>query len=285
VRLRVEDRSEERAVALTGAAVRSRETSRAFDAVAEHYHRTNVANPLLSHMRGRTMAILRRSVPAGASLIDLGCGPGTDHPAMIAAGYRVTGVDSSPEMVRCAQQAASALPGERVEIRYGSLDDLSAFAPASFDAAFSNFGPLNCVADLGQAARRIYRVLRPGGVFVGSIIGRYCPWEVGLFLARGEASRAFIRWRRGQLAVPLDGRTVWTRYYSVGECAATFERVGFTRLYVATMGLAAPPPYAEAFAGRHPRVVSMLLAVDHVVGTWPVLRSLGDHFVIVLKRG
>ena len=48
---------------------------------------------------------------------------------------------------------------------------------AAFDAAFSNFGPLNCVEDLPAVARQLHEVLRPGGVLVASVIGRVCPWE------------------------------------------------------------------------------------------------------------
>jgi SAM-dependent methyltransferase len=264
---------------------RSDETSRAFDGVAADYHRTNTANPLLAHMRARTMALLRQQVPPGSSVLDLGCGPGTDHPAMVAAGYRITAIDSSPEMVRQAQQRASALAIENQPIiRHCRIEDLSAFEAASFDAVFSNFGPLNCVSDLDAVAREIHRVLRHNGVAVASIVGRLCPWEVALFVARGDLSRAFVRLRRGPVPVPLNRGTVWTRYYSTGECIQSFHRAGFTTRRLVSMGLVAPPPYTEAFAARHPALVARLLAIDDSVGRRTLLRGLGDHFSVVMER-
>lgn len=272
-------------MAVSSWAERSDDTSRAFDAVAADYHRTNTSNPLLAHMRARTMALLRRNVVSGSSVLDLGCGPGTDHPAMAAAGYRITAIDSSPLMVRQAQQVASALAvATRPLVRHGRIDDLSAFTPASFDAVFSNFGPLNCVPDLDAVAGELHRVLRPNGVVVASIIGRFCPWEVALFAARGDLRRAFIRWRRGPVPVPLNGGTVWTRYYSTRECTRSFHRAGFVTRCLVSMGVVAPPPYTEAFAARHPALVASLLSVDEVVGRWPLLRGLGDHFTVVFER-
>src|SRR4051794_12871988 len=170
------------------------ESAQAFDGVAAEYHRTNSDNPILRHMRGRAISMLRRHVAAGAEIVDLGCGPGTDHPALIAAGYCVSAIDAAPEMVRQAQRHASQFPGPRPPmILRRSIEELQLFAPASFDAAFSNFGPLNCVRDLSEAARQIHDVLRPGGVLVASVIGRICPWEIALYLWRGNARRAFTR--------------------------------------------------------------------------------------------
>jgi SAM-dependent methyltransferase len=265
---------------------RARDTALAFDGVAASYDRSNTANPILAAMRQRMHAALRRHVPPGARLLDLGCGPGTDHPALVAAGYQLTAIDSAPEMVREARHAAEGLEmGARPIVRCLSIDDLPGdFAPGSFEAAFSNFGPLNCVADLAAVARRLHSLLAPGGVVVASIIGRFCPWEIGLFAARGDLSRAFIRFRRGHVAVPLEGRVVWMRYYTAGECTRVFAREGFRRIELSALGLAAPPPYAEAFAQRHQQLAARLLAIDDVAGRWPMLRAMGDHFAIVLRR-
>jgi hypothetical protein len=84
--------------------------------------------------------------------------------------------------------------------------------------------------------------------------------------------------------VPLNGQRVWTRYYSARELTWAFDRAGFERIELVSLGLATPPPYMDAFASRHPGVVSWLQAVDDVVGSWPVLRGMGDHVAIALRR-
>lgn len=261
------------------------DTVRAFDGVAADYHRTNIGNPILEHMRGRSLAMLRRHVPTGADLLDLGCGPGTDHQQMVAAGYRVTGIDASPGMVRQARARAARLEGApRPVVLCQSIDELATFPDGSFDAAFSNFGPLNCVTDLASVAAQLHGVLRPDGVLVASVINRLCPWEMALYAVRGPWARAFTRLRRGRVGVPLDGGTVWMQYYSPGAFTREFQRVGFAVRALEGLSVVAPPPYIETFAARHPSLVSGLLTADAAVGGWPGLRALGDHFLIVMHR-
>lgn len=262
------------------------ETARAFDMVAHEYDRTNRANPILEDMRRRSLAMLRRYVPAGAELLDIGCGPGTDQAALLAAGYCLTAIDASPAMVQQARRSAERLaPAHRPTILCRSVEQLGKFQPGSFDAAFSNFGPLNCAADLCEVARQLHDVLRPGGVLVASVIGRICPWEVALYLSRGNVRRAALRFRRGQVPVPLKHETVWTTYLTPAACARAFASAGFTRREHVALGVASPPPYMDAWAVRRPGFVSRLLQVDEAVSGWPILRSMGDHFIIVLQRG
>lgn len=262
------------------------DTARAFDRVAHEYDRTNRANPILEHMRRRSLETLRRYVPPGAELLDLGCGPGTDQGALLAAGYCLTAIDASPEMVREARERALTHSlAHRPTVLCRSLDQLAKFQPGSFDAAFSNFGPLNCVDDLQSVARQLHEVLRPGGVLVASIIGRVCPWEVALYLAKADLRRAALRFRNGQVPVPLRQGTVWTRYLTPAACTREFAAAGFTRRDSAALGVVAPPPYMDAFALRRPALVTRLLALDDTVSRWPVLRGMGDHFLIVLQRG
>jgi SAM-dependent methyltransferase len=273
---------EERAVELNTALM---ETQRAFDGVASGYDRSNTENPTLCEMRERTRQAVEAVVPRGAHLLDLGCGPGSDAEHLAGRGYRVTAIDWSSAMVREARRRVwqSGMHG-RVDVLHLGIHELDRLPLARFDAAYSNFGPLNCVPDPAAAARLIADRLRPGGVLVASVIGRLCPWEIALYLARGEWSRAGIRFRHGLVAVPLDGHTVWTRYYTPGAFERIFAAAGFTRVSLRTLGLLVPPPYLQAFAGRHPALVGALQRVEDRVGAWPAVRAWGDHFLIVLRK-
>jgi SAM-dependent methyltransferase len=164
------------------------------------------------------------------------------------------------------------------------IEDIGSLGARPFDAAFSDFGALNCVTDLDRAARGIQQVLRPGGVLVASVIGRLCPWEIAVYLSRGDLGRAFVRWRGGMVPVPLGDGTVWTQYFTPGRLVRTFANAGFTREHVAALALCAPPPYLESFAVRHETLISHLFAADDRIGNWPVVRAMGDHFIVVLRR-
>lgn len=276
---------EECAVAMTRAEVRLFDTARAFDAIAGEYHASNTANPILEHMRARVFRTLCAHVPVGAELLDIGCGPGTDHPALVGAGYVVTGIDASPEMVRQAQRRADTLGGpHRPTVLCRPVDQVAKFQPGQFDAALSNFGPLNCASDLAAVARHLHDVLRTRGVFVASVIGRLCPWEMAIYLARGDPERAFLRLRSGMVPVPLKSGVVWTQYVSPRAFTQTFAAAGFRTVRLEGLGVVAPPPYLEAFALRRPALVRGLLEWDDAVGAWPLVRHLGDHFLVVLQR-
>jgi len=273
---------------VAGAALR--DTARAFDGVAATYDRANAENPLLCAMRQRTRALVTSVAAPGSRLLDLGCGPGTDALFFASNGHRVTAIDWSTGMVDEATRRVRELGLQgRVDVHHLGIEQLDCDwrvgpSTAPFDVAYSNFGPLNCVDDLHRAAQAIAVNVRRDGWFVASVIGRICPGEVALYLGRGDLRRAFVRFSPRAVAVPLDGRTVWTQYYSAHAFIRPFERAGFYSVSCRALGLLTPPPYMSAFAERHRRLVSVLQRAEDAVSGWPVIRGLGDHFAIAMQR-
>jgi SAM-dependent methyltransferase len=263
------------------------QTQHAFDGVAAAYDRSNADNAILRAMRTRVWQVLERHAPRGADILDLGCGPGCDAEYLALRGHRVTAIDWSPAMVEEARRRVrTAGLAYRVDVRYVGIHEVDRLTPADaqFDVAFSNFGPLNCIDDLPAAASLIAARVRPGGLLIASVIGRVCPWELVRYGAAGHFARAAVRFRRGLVPVPLDGRTVWTRYYLPGEFARVFTRAGFARVSVRALGLFVPPPYLESVAERRPALVAALQKLEDRVGDWPGIRAWGDHFLIVLRK-
>jgi SAM-dependent methyltransferase len=257
------------------------DTQRAFDAVAAQYDGPLGNNALVQRLRARTMTAVLRSVPPGASLLDLGCGTGLDAVWLGQRGYRVTAIDWSPAMVRRARERATRASLDRgVEVQHLGLHELDRLPERAFDGAYSDLGSLNCVPDLALTARAIAGRLRRGGALIASVIGRVCPWELAVCLRKRQWARARVRWSKGTVAVPLSGHTVWTRYYRPAEFQSALEPAGFRLRSLRALGLFVPPPYLWAFAERHPRLVAALEALDGRVAGWPALREWGDHFLI-----
>jgi SAM-dependent methyltransferase len=278
-----EDRMEERAVAMTERALL--DTQHAFDSVAADYDRSNTENPILCAMRERVLAEVGRHVAAGGRILDLGCGPGADDEALAKAGYRVTAIDWSPNMVEQARARIGAAGlSHQVTVQHLGIHQLDRLPSEVFDAAYTNFGPLNCVPDLSSAASEIAARLRSGGVLIASVIGRVCPWELALYTMRGDWARARIRYAADSVGVPLNGQTVWTQYYTPAEFVQPFIAAGFVRASLRALGLFAPPPYLKAFAERHVAITNALHRIDDAVGAWPGLRTWGDHFLVVMKK-
>lgn len=261
------------------------DTRLAFDGAATDYGRTNDENPLLTAMRRRTLACLTRHLTAGDHVLDLGCGPGADAEVLAGLGYDVTAIDWSPAMVEQARQRVRRADlARRVHVQQLGIHELDRLAPAQFDAAYADFGPLNCVPDLRAAACAIAARVKPGGTVVASIIGRICPWELALYAWKGQWRRSVLRFAGDFVAVPLGHERVWTRYYSPREVTAIFAAAGFRRLSLRALGLVVPPPYMEAFARRHPAAVARLWTIEDEIGAWAILREMGDHFLIALRK-
>lgn len=261
------------------------DTQQAFDSVADNYDGPLGNNALIQRMRDRTMDAVTARIPSGSSVLDLGCGTGLDAEFLARRGYRVTAIDWSPEMVRrAALRIASADVCEMVRVRQLGIHEMDQLRAHSFAGAYSNLGPLNCVPDLADAARSLAKALQPGGKLIASVIGRVCPWELAMYAGKGQWARARVRFAEGFVPVPLNGQTVWTRYYSPGEFESVFVAAGFRRLSLRSLGLLVPPPYMDAFAARHPRVIDTLRGAEDRIAGWPVLRGWGDHFLIVLQN-
>lgn len=114
---------------------------------------------------GKRLSYDRMQIAAGASVLDVGCGPATDTPALAAlVGPRghVAGVDQDAAMVAEAdRRAADAGLAGRVEHRVGDATALP-FADGRFDAVRCE-RLFQHLADPGQALREMMRVTRPGG--------------------------------------------------------------------------------------------------------------------------
>lgn len=106
-------------------------------------------------------------VPAGSTIIDIGCGAGTD--LLLAANTvgpqgRAIGVDMTDSMLRKARAAAAEAGISNVELRRGDALELPVES-ASVDVVISN-GVLNLAPDKRRAFSEVLRVLRPGGRFL-----------------------------------------------------------------------------------------------------------------------
>jgi len=88
-----------------------------YDLIAEPWSRER--NSLLFHERPYLDRFLELTTPGG-HILDLGCGSGEPIARyLLDRGYRVTGVDSSPEMLRLARAncpAAELVPGDMVSV-------------------------------------------------------------------------------------------------------------------------------------------------------------------------
>ncbi len=256
-----------------------RETGAYYDAFAEVAEERYTSNHVLVRVREG----FRRAVEphAATSVLDLGCGPGTDL-AWFADRYpgrRYTGVDVSPRMV----ELASAKLGPRgMRIERCCAEDLPRVFPGeTFDLVYSFFGPLNTEPDLGRAVAALAQAVRPGGVLVLTFVNRTYALDSAWYLLRGRPRRAFARltdrWRGYSDKTPLDARLYFPRQIEAAFAPdfAVERREGFSIIY--------PAWYRAERFRQDGRVVRALWVADRALNRTP-LWSAGEHLLYVLRR-
>jgi O-methyltransferase/aklanonic acid methyltransferase len=155
-----------------------------FDRAAPAYDRVGVAYH--EHF-GRRLVEL--GVPAGAALLDVGCGRGAVLLAAAGRTAALTGVDVSTGML---DHARAGVDGVRLAVMDA---ERLAFADGSFDALTAAF-LLFFLPDPERAAAEFHRVLRPGGRIAVSTWGDEDPrwsWEDDLMADIAVARRAIQR--------------------------------------------------------------------------------------------
>ncbi len=244
-----------------------RDTRDAFDSVAADYDGPRGNNDLIQDMRGEMWRWLDATFAPASRLIDLGCGTGLDAIRMAQLGHHITATDWSPQMVwRTSDRAEREHLTDRVRaVAVGAHELHRMDGDGVYDGAYSNLGPLNCVPDLADVSREC------------------APWEIAHYLRGGRSARAKIRFARNAVPVSMNNHTIWTRYYAPREFYRAFKS-HFTLEHFRGLCVFAPPPYLTWVREKHPRWYDQLWRLDRRVCGFPVIRGLGDHFLIVMRR-
>jgi SAM-dependent methyltransferase len=168
-------------------------------------------------------------IPAGAAVLDICCGFGRIAGPLSERGYRVTGIDASPEQLRLAKERNPGPTYIKADMRRPP--------EGPFDAAinlFSSFGyfddPQDDVAALSAWRAR----LRPGGVLVMELMHRD---RIAYLHGRqiehppGMTETGHTDWvsglRTSTLTYGSITKTFRFRLYTVSELVRMLERTGF----------------------------------------------------------
>ncbi|ACY16838.1 methyltransferase domain-containing protein [Haliangium ochraceum] len=146
-----------------------KKTKRWFDAIASVYDEGLSALLLSLHQKMLEQARLQ----TGETVLNLGCGTGMDSfltAPLIGEEGSVVGIDIAPEMVRLANEKAGSRGLDNVTFQVMDAEKLK-FKANHFDAIISQWALMFFPNDRG-ALREAYRVLKPGGRFALSVVGR-----------------------------------------------------------------------------------------------------------------
>lgn len=155
----------------------------------------------------------------GASLLDLGCGPGLYTSRFARAGFRVTGVDYSRRSIDYATSYAS---DNNLNITYRYQNYLELDDENLYDAAFLIYGDF-CPLSPEQRKRllqNVSRALKPNGKFVLDVTTRECRKKYGNQNHWYAANSGF--WKPGPHLVLEEGfdypeQSLWLDQFTVIE--------------------------------------------------------------------
>lgn len=215
-----------------------------FRKIAPHYDLVNTLISFGLHHYWRRFAVEKANLHPGQQVLDVCCGTGLitkDLAKKVGPRGYVAGLDLSLPMLKIAAKNLRELSrSHRIQLVEGNAMDLP-FPDNSFDRAVIGYGLRN-VADMRQALRELYRVLKPGGRIVGLELGkpRYpllnklyalysatFPPLVGLLLTGDK--KPYLYLHRSVQAYP-----------SPAQVSAIFGQIGFTAVqyYELSWGIA-----------------------------------------------
>jgi ubiquinone/menaquinone biosynthesis C-methylase UbiE len=224
---------------------------------------------------------------SGSRLIELGCGTGDEAIFLAAHGCEVFAFDPSPRMVAIGSRKAAATRTEgTIHWFVGRSVDLArclgnSIPPRGCDGAYASFS-LSYERDLPSVSEALAPWIHPGGRFAVAAMNRVCGAELaGAFLS-GHPRLAGRRLAKqtlhkvGEYATPIFPRTMREIVEAFREHFALEDGQALPAIL--------PPAYSNRTLGRWPAVLQILARIDSYAAHLPVVRSLGDHNLLLFRR-
>lgn len=180
-----------------------------------------------------------------SDVLEVCCGTGTLCRLLSHKGYRLTGIDLSPQMI---EEATKKAISENCQIEFSCQNAAHLELPWRFDAAFSFFDSLNYITQpemCESAIQRVGKHLKPGAPFVFDLNTAYA-FEQRMFDQADLSPDRKVRYRweseydratricRVQMRFWADGTTFEEvheqRAHSMDEVRAWMESGGFDAL-------------------------------------------------------
>lgn len=251
----------------------------AFSRKALIYDEFGVGHENLTRMRHTVYEQALSFMEPGDHILELNAGTGADAVYFATKGFKVHAIDISPGMVKQIESKANARELQPLlTVEQLSFTELHKTSRGPFQHIYSNFGGLNCIADLKEVTKHVSDLLEPGKFLTWVIMPRITPWEWKAGL-NGDWKTAVRRLQKGGIRANVEGVEFQTFYFSpkdvIGSLGPDFEIVKLQGL-----AIFAPPADNDSFAKHHPRLYKALVAIDETLGQIPPFNGWGDFFIL-----
>jgi hypothetical protein len=262
--------------------IQTEAVNKAFSKQSLHFDEEDQANIVLMDMRNQIYRHVAAYMQSGSYILELNAGTGIDALYFVSQGHRVHATDLSTGMVNQINNKISRRSlQDKLSSRQLSYDQLNEVTDKKFDYVFSNFGGLNCIADLSQVTRHLPTLLNKAAYVTLVIMPPVCLWE-WMGVLKGNRRSAFRRLKKGGIRSHLEGEYFQTYYHSLMRIRSAF---GPHFRFIKSEGLAAlsPPPHRGDFPIKYPLLYKGLRYIDSLLRARFPFNRWADHIVVTFQ--
>lgn len=258
----------------------------AFDGVAEDYDRHILGNPINLWLRNRSVALMSELFRPGETVVEVGCGTGTETLALARRGIRVIASDISSKMIDVLRRKVESegLADRVITLQsrpYLLGEAVRRLGYTEVDGAYSTYGAINTDPRLTDLFATLHSLIRNQGTLVLGVWNKYCLFEIAGYSLRMKPSMTVARLRN---PVPI-GKSrfcISTNAFSLSSIGSVISKY-FRLESVRGVGILLPPSNMTRYLPPA-RFEKVLKAVElNLEDKFPFNR-LGDHFLAAYRR-
>ncbi|MDG6934194.1 MAG: nitroreductase family deazaflavin-dependent oxidoreductase [Nitrososphaerota archaeon] len=258
----------------------------AFDSVAKDYDRHIFGNPMNRWLRDQSVSLMKSVFRPGDTVLEIGCGTGTETLSLASTGVRVIATDISSGMLEVLNRKAEAAGLSKlvstVKCRASQVaSKLTSLGITDLDGAYSTYGAINTEPNLKSLSKDLHGVLKEGSPLILGVWNKYCIYEIIGYTLRMKPAMAVAR-LLNPVPVGKSRFCVSSYSYSLGgivELVRPFFK--FERAYGVEILL--PPSNLVKYLPPEP-FLGTLKRIDSALGRITPFNRLGDHFLALFRR-
>ena len=172
----------------------------AFDSVAENYDHHIFDNAINTWLRNISIGRMAALFKPGQTILEVGCGTGTETLSLARRGIKIIAADISGKMlsVLSRKARASGLSDMIVPLHCRPIElkeKMKLLGLGEVDGAYSTYGAVNTEPNLHRMMENFHSVLKPNAPLLLGVWNRFCAYEVVGYLMKANPSLSFARLR------------------------------------------------------------------------------------------
>ena len=258
----------------------------AFDGVAKDYDRHIFGNPINTWLRNVSIGVMSQLFKHGDTVLEIGCGTGTETLSLAKRGIRVIATDISSKMIEALNSKArkEGLSDKVIGVWSRPVDleeKITILGFTQLDGAYSTYGAINTEPRLPETMKILHGILKENASVVLGVWNKYCIYEILGYSFKLKPGLAFAR-LRNPVQVGKSRFCVATNAFSVGSLGDIVNPY-FKLKKVYGVVITLPPSNLTRYLPRG-RIFGLLKSLDLNIGRSFPMNRLGDHFLAVYTK-